>query len=590
MPSTLLTFPPLSAELASIATPARYARRNSHRLVQFAESVDSEAIYTNQLPEAYQGAGLTILLPWVAESATSGDAYWGISFERLDQAGVDIDDAPTWGTEILVASTAPGISGQIQNALFTFSDAQIDGLQSGENFRIRVRRLGTNVLDTMSGGAQVMTLRISQNAIAGVLTVREQDNDPNVAGVNEIIVDNTKLTDNTGGSVTLDLSGGGGGGGGFFSDGAGTNAGIGKGTVAPLAGGENSLAQGDGSTAPGDNSFAFGRDITLHGDNQLTAFGRNITTLNCDNSQFFGQSITQVSHLGYGPWFIAGETITEDFQFTKAFGTYSGTYYVYQSGGVIFGPQNTVSWRGYLYAPTAYAYEQYYYGWANVIGGYNTVYSGGSNVFGFRNQLGANQTDMNAVCNFVAGSNNDIDGSFGSTFGVSHTVNAGLEFFSTHGRDSVISMSSEHRRTTRLASENNYGYTFEVAGMVRTTSTSKTDILKLEIPINTTYAIKCMVVAKLGANGFSGGVAALPTGAADIDGRMAMVERDNTTGIRLRNNTTTDATITFDNIVLDGIAVPTITLEITTTSVTVRVTPGAATNTIWHAKIEAVEI
>ena len=59
------------------------------------------------------------------------------------------------------------------------------------------------------------------------------------------------------------LTGGGGAGTGFFSFGTGLNAGVGQGTTAPFASGENSLAQGDACSINSDKSFAQGRSNTV---------------------------------------------------------------------------------------------------------------------------------------------------------------------------------------------------------------------------------------------------------------------------------------------------------------------------------------
>lgn len=64
---------------------------------------------------------------------------------------------------------------------------------------------GTNVTLTEAGND------ISIAAAAGGIEVKEADGAPDVTGVSLIIVTNGKLTDNGGGSISLDLSGGGGG-------------------------------------------------------------------------------------------------------------------------------------------------------------------------------------------------------------------------------------------------------------------------------------------------------------------------------------------------------------------------------------------
>lgn len=71
---------------------------------------------------------------------------------------------------------------------------------------------------------------------------------------------------------------GAGGGSGFFTDGTGTNAGIGKGATAPTAAGNNSIAQGDSSTAGGDNSFSLGTSNQAEQDNTFAQGISNVST------------------------------------------------------------------------------------------------------------------------------------------------------------------------------------------------------------------------------------------------------------------------------------------------------------------------
>jgi len=92
------------------------------------------------------------------------------------------------------------------------------------------------------------------------------------AGTEETIVGRVLSIDAVTGSISLvqSVGGGGGGAGGFFSDGAGLNAAIGKGTVAPTAAGENAMAHGDACVASGNNSFAQGDDCTASGDSSFS--------------------------------------------------------------------------------------------------------------------------------------------------------------------------------------------------------------------------------------------------------------------------------------------------------------------------------
>lgn len=82
------------------------------------------------------------------------------------------------------------------------------------------------------------------------------------------------VTDKGGGKAEVNIPGGG-----FFSDGTGTDAAIGKGSTAPTAAGDNSLAHGNNCrvTATADRSLALGASCTVQNVNSI-ALGSGCTT------------------------------------------------------------------------------------------------------------------------------------------------------------------------------------------------------------------------------------------------------------------------------------------------------------------------
>ena len=128
-------------------------------------------------------------------------------------------------------------------------------------------------------------------------------------GTNEKVVARVMSISMTDGTIIMDsvTAGSGGGGGGFFSDGSGTNAGIGKGTVPPTAAGENSLAQGNNVSAPAANSFALGDSVTagtpysfVQGGNiTMPASGRSNVIVGQDQT-ITGTAAYQSIIVGYG--------------------------------------------------------------------------------------------------------------------------------------------------------------------------------------------------------------------------------------------------------------------------------------------------
>ncbi len=292
MGSTLLTAPPLAFDFTSSLTPARYGVRNGHRFVGFKDAGNTEAFWSNFMPEGYVGSGLSVTIAWMAASATTGDVDWDVAFERLAAGGQDLDSDNFNAPKTSISTTTHADSGKLTYTIISFSAAEAANLQPLEKFRIRLRRLGDNGTDDMVGEAQVVDIQVGQIASAGTLTVEEQDGNPSVAGVRVIKFDNTTVTDD--GGDTVSVASGGGGGGGFFSDGVGTNAGFGKGTVAPRADGTNGLAQGSNATSGGAQGVSFGLNIDNYGVNAF----------------FHGESL-DTPELGYGPneTFVQGRDI-----------------------------------------------------------------------------------------------------------------------------------------------------------------------------------------------------------------------------------------------------------------------------------------
>lgn len=217
MPSTLLELPPLAFDLtASTTAPTFGVRAGRHRIIDFLPAAAAEAYFTGFMPEARDSSDLTVTIAWVS-TAVTGDAVFGVAFERHDQGVHDLD-TDAFAAEKTVVSTAPALGGSTQYAEITFTAAESDAIVAGEQFRIQLRHIGTDGSRTILQNVQVTSIQIEQ-ATSG---------------------------------------GGGGGGGGFFSAGAGTNAAIGEGATPPTAAGANSLAQGDQSQADGANAFAQG--------------------------------------------------------------------------------------------------------------------------------------------------------------------------------------------------------------------------------------------------------------------------------------------------------------------------------------------
>lgn len=138
---------------------AAWVRRNNHIVAAFDAATDESMDFRGILPQHYAGGGLTVLLHWIAESATSGNVVWNAAMERLN---TDMD-ADSFATAQAATTTAAGTAGIIAVTTITMSSgANMDSLAAGESFRLRITRDANNGSDTMSGDAQLVAVEIRE--------------------------------------------------------------------------------------------------------------------------------------------------------------------------------------------------------------------------------------------------------------------------------------------------------------------------------------------------------------------------------------------------------------------------------------------
>ena len=136
---TLNVFTPLHNEPPATIY-ATLDARNAHPVLDFDGAADEEAVFTGILPRHYAGGGLTVYLHVMFSSATSGNAYWQVAFERMDDGTLDTD-ADSFAAFQGAAGNPNGTSGIMTLVTITFtSGAQMDSLAAGEMFRLKVRR------------------------------------------------------------------------------------------------------------------------------------------------------------------------------------------------------------------------------------------------------------------------------------------------------------------------------------------------------------------------------------------------------------------------------------------------------------------
>lgn len=141
--------------------PAGGIGRNGHATLVFDDTTDENVIFEDTISRDYLLGTMTVDIDWVARSATTGNARWGVSFERLASGLQDID-VDGFAAVRVTTSPASGTSGVITRSSITFTQAQADSIAAGEAFRLRLIREASNAGDTVVGDAQVLRVQVSQ--------------------------------------------------------------------------------------------------------------------------------------------------------------------------------------------------------------------------------------------------------------------------------------------------------------------------------------------------------------------------------------------------------------------------------------------
>jgi len=127
----------------------------------FDDTTDEYVDIKGRLGPNYDGGGLTLRLPWAAASATTDDVKWDAAIRRIADDAEDIDTAHTYVFNT-VTDTAPSASGELTDAVITFTDgADMDSLAAGELFILRIRRDADDAADTMTGDAQLSASQVA---------------------------------------------------------------------------------------------------------------------------------------------------------------------------------------------------------------------------------------------------------------------------------------------------------------------------------------------------------------------------------------------------------------------------------------------
>lgn len=148
---------------AGVPPSSNYATldtRNSQPVLEFDAATDESIVFEGILPSNYSGGGITCVLQWAGDTATTGDVMWTTEFERR---ATDMD-SDSFATVVAgAAASCNGTSGIPTYTSIAHTDgAQIDSLAVGEGFRFRVTRDANHASDTMAGDAVLIAVLLKE--------------------------------------------------------------------------------------------------------------------------------------------------------------------------------------------------------------------------------------------------------------------------------------------------------------------------------------------------------------------------------------------------------------------------------------------
>lgn len=146
------------------ASFATFDTRNGYPVLDFDDASDEAAIFRGFCPTNYSGGGFTVIVLWMATTATSGAISLDVAFMSVT------DDADDLDTKAFAAfnnanPTTASASGEVDYATVTFTDgADSDSVAAGELFFLKVQRdgNGTTSTDDMSGDMELVQVIVKE--------------------------------------------------------------------------------------------------------------------------------------------------------------------------------------------------------------------------------------------------------------------------------------------------------------------------------------------------------------------------------------------------------------------------------------------
>lgn len=160
---TLAVFFPQDGEPPSSAY-ATLDTRNGVAVLDFDDTTDESIEFGGFMPRHYDGGGFTVLVGWMATSATTGAISLDVAFKSVS------DDADDLDTKAFAAAnnanpTTASATGEVDYVEIAFTDgADSDSVAAGEYFRLKITRdaNGTTSTDDLSGDMELVFVEVRE--------------------------------------------------------------------------------------------------------------------------------------------------------------------------------------------------------------------------------------------------------------------------------------------------------------------------------------------------------------------------------------------------------------------------------------------
>ena len=151
---TLRSFTPIEDQPPA-ANYATLGTRNGIATLLFDKDTDEAAVFLITVPnDAVLTSGLKLIVKWTAPTATTGDAIFGVQFERMNTD----EDADSFDTAATTTTTTNGTSGIVNTT--TITNTNIDSVAAGDGLRIKLYRDADAVGDTLAEDAEVIIVEL----------------------------------------------------------------------------------------------------------------------------------------------------------------------------------------------------------------------------------------------------------------------------------------------------------------------------------------------------------------------------------------------------------------------------------------------